>query len=143
MPRTQPLLVSAAIIFNSETPSQVLITQRLSSAPVEPGAWEFPGGKVEFCETPEAALVREIKEELDLVVKVASVQSVVSHVYNPGSDPLHVILLCYRCSVTSGKLRCIGVQDARWVSLAQLSQYAFAAADRPVVTQLMTSQALS
>src|SRR3712207_4944430 len=92
--RRQPIVVTAAIIFENakfenevaslkgET-SRILIAKRLASSKVEAGKWEFPGGKLELFESPEACLAREIREELSLEIEVGELFDVVSHVYDP------------------------------------------------------------
>lgn len=118
---------------------RILIARRKLSSPFEGGKWEFPGGKVEFQESPEACLVREIKEELDLDIEVASLFDVSSHVYRSGERVLHVVLLCFEARVLNDsheKMRAIDVEEARWVSVSELGDYEFAGADVPFVEKL-------
>ncbi len=69
---------TGAIIFNDE--GKVLLAQRGPKARNENGKWEFPGGSVEFGETCEEAIVREIKEELEIDIKVIELVEVVNHI---------------------------------------------------------------
>lgn len=95
-------------------------------------AWEFPGGKVEAGESPPAALVREIEEELGLVVEVGDIYAVGHHVY-----PIkEVILLVYEARVLRGEPACLGVADFRWMRPAEVAELPLPPADLPVVERL-------
>jgi 8-oxo-dGTP diphosphatase len=128
----KPILVTAAAIVRQDL---VLIARRRLDSSSEPGKWEFPGGKVEFGEHPEACLVREIKEELNLEIAVDKFFELASHVDTPNGR--HVILLCYFCRLVrpegQGEMKLLEVADARWVSRLQLDEFDFAAADIPLV----------
>jgi 8-oxo-dGTP diphosphatase len=131
--KPKPLLVTAAVIFDG---SKFLISQRRRTDKVEPGLWEFPGGKVEFGEDPKTGLKREILEELNLEISVGELLDVASHVYRLPEKQLHVVLLCYLCRVTGGELKNLAVEDAHWITVDLLSAYRFAAADIPLVRAL-------
>ena len=128
----KPILVTAAAIVHQDL---VLIARRRLDSSSEPGKWEFPGGKVEFGEHPEACLVREIKEELNLEIAVDKFFELVSYVDTPNGR--HVILLCYFCRLvrheSQGEMKLLEVADARWVSGHQLDEFDFATADIPLV----------
>lgn len=128
-----PTLVTAAIIRDGP---RLLIAKRKPDAKIEAGKWEFPGGKVDYGEHPEAGLIREIKEELNLDIAVDRFFAHVSHVYNHRDGPMHIVLLCYLCHMTGGKLECLDVAEAKWITLDELSDYEFAVADHPFVTKL-------
>ncbi len=128
-----PVLVASAIIHEGE---RFLISRRLPDAKIEAGKWEFPGGKVEFGEHPEACLRREIREELNLEIEVESFYQLVSHVYTASPRLAHVVLLCYFARVTGGELQCLDVAEAKWVNRDELKDYDFAVADIPVVAKL-------
>ena len=134
----KPLLVTAALIQRDE---KILIARRRLTDKVEAGKWEFPGGKVEFGERPEDCLVREIKEELDLDVSVEKLFDVASHVYDLGVSKLHVVLVCYLCHYEAGEMRPVHVEEAKWVTRAELNDFDWAAADVPVVEKLLTLEA--
>ena len=91
--------------------------------------WEFPGGKIESGESPEAALARELKEELDIDVRVGRVMDAIYHRY-PWQD---VLLLFYRCQITGGEPRTVDCDAVAWVEPGRLRGYDFAAADRVFV----------
>ena len=122
------LRVTAAIILDKQ---QVLITQRHSDD--EMGEkWEFPGGKIEAGESPEACLKRELQEELTIEANIHEQMTVVHHRY-PSFD---LELLAYRCTIRSGEV-CLQVhQEYRWVPLAELGNFDFLDADKPIVAIL-------
>lgn len=131
--RPRPLVVVAAVIRDGD---KILIAQRASSSRFGAGQWEFPGGKLEFGETPEECLVREIKEELNLEIEVEKLFDVVSHVYDDGAAALHVIILGYFAKVVGGILEMREVADARWVRKNEFANFTFASADVPFVERL-------
>lgn len=130
-----PLLVTAAVIQDGET---FLIAQRRSYDRIEPNKWEFPGGKVEFGETPEVGLAREIKEELNLEIEVGALIGISSHLYDESEQPVHVVLLCYHCKLKVAKteLRHLAVQDSKWIRTEDLRHHTFAAADIPLLQEV-------
>ena len=91
--------------------------------------WEFPGGKVEPGESPEQALARELREELDVDAEVGRVLDVVYHRY-PDRD---VLLLFYACAIPSGEPRAVDCNAIAWVAPEALPGYDFAGADRAFV----------
>ena len=122
------LRVTAAIVFNKR---QVLITQRHSDEDMGE-KWEFPGGKIEPGESPEACLRRELREELNVSAKVHERLIVAHHRY----PEFEIELLAYRCTISSGELVLQVHQDLRWVSLAELGQFDFLDADKAIVAML-------
>ncbi len=132
----KPILVTAAIIRKN---GKILIAQRKNSSKLEPGKWEFPGGKVKFLEHPEDCLVREIKEELGINISVGSIFTISSHIYKKGNKKHHILLLAFLAGYVSGKLKNIGCQDSRWVSRTELKNFEFAEADIAVVKKLLGS----
>jgi 8-oxo-dGTP diphosphatase len=113
--------VVCAILTNFD--QNVLVCQRPHEKS-EGGKWEFPGGKIEANETPEQALVREIKEELDLNIEVSS--PLKSTTYG------EIKLLPYRAKITSGTLTLHEHLDHRWIAAKEASSLAWATADIPV-----------
>jgi 8-oxo-dGTP diphosphatase len=132
-----PLNVTAAIILR-ETPdgTRVLIARRKFDTFLEPGKWEFPGGKLEPFEHPKACLKREIREELALEIEVGEIFDLASHVYETPTGPLQILLMIYLCTATSGDFKLIDVADARWIAPSELGNFEYAAADIAAVERL-------
>ncbi len=123
------IVVTAAII---EDQGKYLLTQRKEKS--DQGLkWEFPGGKLEFGETPEQCLIREINEELNIIVSVRDLFQVVSHIYGDRQ----VILICYRCHYVEGKMFPQDCYDYCWVEKKDLLTYDLAPADVQVVQSLV------
>ncbi len=123
-----PLLVTAAIIFDGD---KVLITRRPDDSR-HAGLWEFPGGKIDPGESPEEALCREIREELNAEIQVMEIFEVVFYRYDWGP----VLILAYHCLLLSKTLHNIGVAEHRWVSPRDLSGFPILAADQPIIRRL-------
>jgi len=127
-----PLIVTAGVVREGDA---VLIARRTSGTLA--GQWEFPGGKLEPGESPEACLARELREELGIEVEVGEIFAVTYHEYPDGP----VLLLAYTCrlrevpgcqGIGSGPARA----PSRWVRICDLRRYAFAPADVPIVEKL-------
>ncbi len=109
-----------------------LITQRGPRASL-PLLWEFPGGRVEPGETDEAALARELAEEMGISVEVGDRVIHVEHAYE-GYD---IDFCVYRCQLRSGEVRDLKVHAHRWVRAAELDQYEFPPADEKSIASLL------
>lgn len=94
--------------------------------------WEFPGGKVEQGETPENAIVREIKEELDSVIEVKEYFDTVEYDY----PNFHLSMKCYICTVVSGKLELLEHEAAKWLDKESLDTVDWLPADLGLVDKL-------
>ena len=121
--------VAAAIIREA---GRILLVQRPTTAAMG-GLWEFPGGKLEPGETPEAALARELVEELDITVQVGPLYHTTDHTY---PDGLHVQLAFYSCTIVAGHPRLLWGQALASVAPAELPGYAYPPADVAVVQRL-------
>lgn len=111
-------LVVAAVVWDAD--GRVLLCQR-PAGKMYAGKWEFPGGKIEAGETPEAALVRELHEELGLVTSVACLSPLtfVSHTY----PEFHVMLPVYSIRQWSGNLTGREGQQFAWLRPHDLNSY--------------------
>ena len=122
--------VAVGIITDSD--QNVLITRRPLSAQ-HGGFWEFPGGKLEVSESPAAALIREIKEEVGLQVIDYHYLGEVCHTY----DKQAVSLLVYHVSAHEGEAVCLEHQmDLRWVDVEILSNFEFPAANHVIIEMI-------
>ena len=109
---------------------RVLLAQRPEGKSMA-GLWEFPGGKVEAGETPEAALIREIGEELaiDTAESCLAPLSFVSHAY----DDFHLLMLVYVCRKWKGTPRPVEGGKLIWARAALLRDYDMPPADLPLI----------
>ena len=93
------------------------------------GFWEFPGGKLENGESPEQALIREIKEELNSDIEILAYINEASYDYDFGT----VNMKTYHAQLVSGNLELLEHQDARWLLPHELKNINWAPVDRPAV----------
>lgn len=91
--------------------------------------WEFPGGKIESGESPEKALSREIKEELDVEISIDSFIKTVEWDY----PTFHMTMHCYLCHVTDGNITLIEHEAARWLTTDQLDEVNWLPADKIII----------
>ena len=95
--------------------------------------WEFPGGKVEVGESHEEALVREIREELSVEIKLSEFFMTVEHTY----PDFHLTMHVFKCALQSGEIILNEHVDMKWLSMEELGSLDLTAADVPVVKSLM------
>ena len=93
------------------------------------GQWEFPGGKIEKGETPQQALRREIKEELDTDIEVGDFIYTVEYDY----PKFHLSMDCFWCSIISGSLELKEAEDAKWLTKETIDSVDWLPADQAVV----------
>lgn len=125
-PAPKALQVAVGVIKGAD--GKILIARRDESLH-QGGLWEFPGGKIEAGETPEQALFRELKEELDIETLSAAPLITIQHRYPDRDVSLRVFLV----DRFSGSARGCQGQPIRWVEPNELNQFAFPAANRPII----------
>jgi 8-oxo-dGTP diphosphatase len=127
----QVLLVAACALIDSDT--RVLLARRPEGKKMA-GLWEFPGGKVKPGETPEAALIRELKEELGIDVAESCLApfTFASHAYGN----VHLLMPLYLCRRWQGFVQPLEGQALAWVRPAKLTEYDMPPADKPLVPLL-------
>ena len=122
--------VSAAVIIDND---RVFATQRGYGAYKD--YWEFPGGKLEPGESPEEALRREIREELDTEIEVGKRIMTIEYDY----PDFHLILHCFRCAVKSGTLTLREHEAAKWLHADELYAVNWLPADLAVLPEIRKS----
>lgn len=122
--------VAAGIIMGDD--GRILIAQRPNEGLLG-GLWEFAGGKREDGETMPQALIRELQEELGITVEVGDLFIKVKHAFTHFKITLHA----YTCKIIAGTPQLLGVQNVAWVTLDELSNFAFGKADRGVIEALL------
>ena len=125
------ILVATVALFDKD--GRVLIAQRPEGKSMA-GLWEFPGGKVEGGETPEAALIRELREELavDTVESCLAPFTFASHAY----DDFHLLMPLYVCRKWEGQVTPMENQQIKWVMPMRLADYPMPPADKPLIAML-------
>ena len=127
-PDLPTVLVSAVVLVDAD--GRVLLAKSPEGKSMA-GLWEFPGGKVETGETPEAALIRELGEELaiDTAKSCLAPLSFVSHAY----DDFHLLMLVYVCRKWKGMPQPVEGGKLTWARTAQLRDYDLPPADLPLI----------
>jgi 8-oxo-dGTP diphosphatase len=125
---THHLLVAAVALIDAD--GRVLMAKRPEGKSMA-GLWEFPGGKVEAGENPEAALIRELKEELDIDVTASCLAPLTfaSHAY----EAFHLLMPLYVCRRWKGQLHAMEGQEIKWVRANDLRQLPMPPADIPLI----------
>ncbi len=122
--------IAAGVIWRN---GFVLIAQRPPNGLLG-NLWEFPGGKRESGESLEECLVREVREELGIKIRVGQLLAKVRHAYTH----FRITLYAYHCQYLSGDPQCLGCTAWKWVRPQELGQYAFPAANHPIIQALQS-----
>ena len=127
------VLVAACALIDAD--GRVLLAQRPQGRPLA-GLWEFPGGKVEPGELPETCLIRELEEELGIVVKQECLAPLTfaSHTY----PDFHLLMPLYVCRRWQGIVEAKEAQRLKWVRPNDLRNYPMPPADEPLISHLTT-----
>lgn len=125
------ILVVACALVDGD--GRVLVAERPAGKNMA-GLWEFPGGKVEADETPEAGLIRELKEELSIDVTAACLAplSFASHAY----DDFHLLMPLYVCRKWDGQIVPREGQNTKWLRPRDLFDLPMPPADKPLIAAL-------
>lgn len=128
METMKAILVAAAVIHKD---GKILATQRGYGDYKD--FWEFPGGKIESGETPEEALVREIKEELLLDIVVEEYITTVEYDY----PKFHLSMKCYKCSIREGESPVLLEHESmKWLPMDELDSVEWLPADLTIITKV-------
>lgn len=123
-------VVAAVICDNLEMKTKIFATARGYGE--FKGGWEFPGGKIEPGETPENALIREIKEELNTTIRVGSLIDTIEYDY----PKFHLSMDCFWAEVISGDLELKEAESARWLSAEELYSVGWLPADVGLIEKI-------
>ena len=129
------ITVSGAVILRinpNTNKKEVLATQR-GYGDYKDG-WEIPGGKLEEGETPEACIVREIREELATEVRAEKVLGIVDYDY----PNFHLTMHCILCTIISGELKLLEHENAKWLSAESLYSVDWLPADKLILDKITT-----
>jgi 8-oxo-dGTP diphosphatase len=128
------MLVVAAALMDAD--GRVLVAQR-PSGKHHAGLWEFPGGKVEQDEDPRGALIRELREELGIVVEASALEPVA---FSESAGTRRLVLLLYRCRCWKGEPRALDHAAIRWIAPDALAGLPMPPADVPLSAALVAAE---
>jgi 8-oxo-dGTP diphosphatase len=130
--KAETMVVVAAALTDGR--GRVLL-QRRPEGKAMAGLWEFPGGKMEEGERPEAALVRELEEELGIAVDEAALET--AAFASADNDGRTMLLLLYLCRVWRGEPAALHASELAWVAPADMANRPMPPADVPLVERLI------
>lgn len=124
--------VVAAVIKSQNEAGEAMIFATQRGYGEFKGGWEFPGGKIEEGETPEQALVREIKEELETEINVRGFIDTIEYNY----PTFHLSMDCFWCEIVSGNLVLTEHEAARWLTKEELDSVEWLPADITLIEKI-------
>jgi len=132
-PKTGLPIITVVAVALVDADNRVLLAQRPPGKAMA-GLWEFPGGKLNPGETPEAALIRELEEELGVDVRASCLAPLTfaSHAY----ETFHLLMPLYICRTWRGRLTAREGQKLAWVAPQRLRDYPMPPADAPLIPML-------
>lgn len=133
MSEAQAIEVAAAIIRDER--GRILIARRRAGK-AQAGMWEFPGGKLEAGETPEACLRRELREEMNIEIRPTEFFGVNDHNYGA----VTIRLIAWLAAFVGGEVRLTDHDEFRWAECGELGEYTWAPADVPFVERLLRGE---
>jgi 8-oxo-dGTP diphosphatase len=128
-------VVVAAVIERSDRRFLIGQRRRHDTSPLK---WEFPGGKVEEGETPEAALARELREELGVTMETCAEMGRTRHRY--ATSPVELEIRFYAASIKENEIKSKAFEQIAWVLPKELGSYDFLAANSQLIAQLATGR---
>jgi 8-oxo-dGTP diphosphatase len=130
---SHPIRVVAAIIFNSE--NQFLIARKKAGMPLA-GFYEFPGGKVEDGEDDRSALIREIREELNIELKEISF----SFDFSYSAQEKTIEFVFFKALIAGGEIRTMDHDHIVWTNIPEIEKYNLAPADREAIKHILKAK---
>lgn len=121
-------VVAAVIRATNENNEPIIFATQRGYGELK-GGWEFPGGKIEAGETPQEALVREIREELDTEIRVGELIHTIEYDY----PNFHLSMDCFLCSIISGQLTLLEHEAAKWLTKSELQSVQWLPADLELI----------
>ena len=119
------ITVTAGVIYHN---GKILIAQRRKDKSLG-GFWEFPGGKIEKGETPQQALIREIKEELNVELRIGDLIRTIEYDYSS----FHLSMECYWCELLGEEVTLLEAKSAKWLTKEELFDIKWLPADKEII----------